>query len=140
MTNNWVIVPDKEEKMVERDLSGFEIEWEDSEAINRNKKHRRREGFGCVLGILNFELLEDYLGGIGMSCKSVETRRLEASVCVWEGVGYHSRRSRWGGAFLLIATDKCLRMMYGEFNERRQIRTQAWGVRGKDRAEMWKDL
>lgn len=119
MINNWVIVFDKEEKMVERDLLGFEIEWEDSEVINRNKKYRRREGFGCVLGILNFELFEDYLGGIGMSCKFVEIRRLEVSVCVWEGVGYYFRRLRWGGVFLLIVIDKCLRMMYGEFNERR---------------------
>lgn len=61
MTNNWMVVPGEGEEIVEEDFRGFQIEWEDNEAINRNNKHRRRQGFGCVLNILSFKMLKEWV-------------------------------------------------------------------------------
>lgn len=90
--SNWIALPGEREKIVEGDSQGFQIEWEDNETLKRNNKHRRSQGFGCVLNILSFEMLKDCQGG--MSCKSQD----EIPVCGCGGgvdTWYPSRRFRW---------------------------------------------
>lgn len=60
MTNNWMVVPGEGEEIIEEDFWGFQIEWGGNEAIKRNNKHRRQE-FGCVLSILSFEMLKEWV-------------------------------------------------------------------------------
>lgn len=69
MTSNWMVVPGKGEEIVE-DFQSFQVEWEDNEAINRTNKHRRRQGFGCVLSIMSFEILKVWVVGAASLLKS----------------------------------------------------------------------